>query len=52
MKDREKEIEHLLYLKAELIKKTKKEVKELRTELDDIRGEKRLVRDKNTKWQR
>lgn len=50
MKDREKEILHLLYLKNELIKKTKKEVKELHIELDSIRGEKRLVRDKHSKW--
>ena len=52
MKDREKEIKYLLYLKDELIKQTKKEIKELHMELDEIRGEKRLVRDKHTKWQR
>lgn len=45
-KDREKEIEHLLYLKAELIKQTKKEIKDLHIELEDIRGQKRLTKNK------
>ena len=44
MKDREKEILHLLYLKAELIKQTKKEIKNLNIELEDIRGQKRLTK--------
>ena len=42
MKDREKEIKYLMYLKNELIKQTKKEVKELRTELNQINGYKVL----------
>ena len=42
MKDREKEIKHLMYLKNELIKQTKKEIKELRTELNQINGYKVL----------
>lgn len=46
MKDREKEIRHLLYLKAELIRQTKKEMKKLHTELEDIQGQKRLTRKK------
>ena len=33
MKDRVKEIRHLIYLKSELIKQTKKEIKSLRMEL-------------------
>ena len=44
MQNREKEIEHLLYLKNELIKQTKKEIKKLTIELEDIRGQKRLRR--------
>ena len=42
MKDREKEIKNLMYLKSQLIKETKKEVKELQQELRHINGEKRL----------
>ena len=41
---REKEIKYLLYLKNELIKQTRKEVKELRAELNQINGEKTLKR--------
>ena len=44
MKDREKEIRQLLYLKSELIKQTKKEIKELNYELDDLMGQKRLTK--------
>ena len=46
MKDREKEIEYLLYLKSELIKQTRKEIKQLRIELNTINGYKRLERKK------
>ena len=42
MKDREKEIKYLMYLKNELIKQTKKEIKELRAELNQINGYKVL----------
>lgn len=42
MKDREKEIKYLMYIKNELIKQTKKEVKELRNELNQINGYKVL----------
>lgn len=42
MKDREKEIKYLMYLKNELIKQTKKEIKELRIELNQINGYKVL----------
>lgn len=44
MKDREKEIKHLLYLKGQLIKQTKKEIKELKYELETIYGYKKLER--------
>ncbi|MBQ2871713.1 MAG: hypothetical protein IJS58_04685 [Bacilli bacterium] len=44
---REKEIKYLLYLKKELIKQTRKEVKALRTELDELNGEKTLQRTMN-----
>lgn len=43
-KDREKEIKQLLYFKAQLIKETKKEIKELHYELDTIQGEKRVLK--------
>ena len=46
MRDREKEIEYLLYLKSELIKQTRKEIKQLRIELNTINGYKRLERKK------
>lgn len=36
---REKELKYLLYLKNELIKDTKKEIKQLRSELNQIQGE-------------
>lgn len=42
MKDREKEIKYLMYIKNELIKQTKKEIKELRIELNQINGYKKL----------
>ena len=46
MKDREKEINELLYLKSELIKQTKKEIKQLRQEKNMINGYKKLERNK------
>lgn len=46
MKDREKEIKYLLYLKAELIRQTKKEIKNLHNELEEIAGQKRLSKSK------
>jgi hypothetical protein len=47
--DREKEIKHLIYLKSELIKETKKEIKELHQELDNIQGQKRLEKRREKK---
>lgn len=44
MKDREKEIKYLIYLKSQLIKQTKKEIKNLSNELDDINNQKTLNR--------
>ena len=44
MKDRVKEIEYLIYLKSELIKETKKEIKQLQLEKAEIYGEKRIER--------
>ena len=44
--NRVQEIKHLIYLKNELIKKTKKEIKELQIELNMIYGYKRLERKK------
>ena len=36
MKDREKEIKYLMYLKSEIIKQNKKELKELKRELKKL----------------
>ena len=44
MTDREKKIKRLLYIKSELIRQTKKEIKALREELDSYYGQKRLIR--------
>ena len=44
MKDRLKEIDYLLYLKSELIKQTKKEIKQLKQEKQMIQGYKVLER--------
>ena len=40
MKDREKEIKYLIYVKNEIIKQQKKELKQLRIELEKINIEK------------
>ena len=42
MKDREKELKYLIYLKSQLIKETKKEIKQMQQEIDTINGCKRL----------
>lgn len=49
MKDRVKEIKYLIYLKSELIKHTKKEIKELQREREEIEGQKRLVKNRKGK---
>ena len=36
MKDREKEIKYLMYLKNEIIKQEKKDIKQLRNELNEL----------------
>ena len=46
MKDREKEIKYLLYLKSELIRKTKREMHYLRMELEDLNKQKTMRRKK------
>lgn len=46
MKDRLKEIKYLIYLKSELIKQTKKEIKELQQEANMIIGYKKLEKRK------
>lgn len=46
MKDREKEIKYLIYLKSQLIKQTKKEIKELQQEMNMINGYKKLEKGK------
>lgn len=44
MKDREKEIRYLIYLKTEALKQLKKELKLLSLELKSLEGEKTLRR--------
>ena len=46
MKDREKELKYLIYLKSQLIKETKKEIKQMQQEIDTINGYKRLEKRK------
>lgn len=46
MKNREKELKYLIYLKSELIKETKKEIKQMQQEIDTINGYKRLEKRK------
>ena len=46
MKDREKEIKYLIYLKSELIRQTKKDIKKLSAELEEVTGQKRYTKNK------
>lgn len=46
MKDREKEIKYLLYLKSELIRKTKREMHYLKEELEELNKQKSRRRKK------
>lgn len=48
-KDREKEINYLIYLKSELIKQTKKEIKALQQEKEQLNGYKVLERKREKK---
>ena len=45
-KSREKEIAYLIYLKNQLIKETKKEIKKLQQERDMLNGYKKLEKSK------
>ena len=47
MKDREKEIKYLMYVKNELIRETKKELRDLKYELENLNKQKTLNRKKN-----
>ena len=47
MKDREKEIKYLIYLKSQIIKEEKKNIKALHQELNSLYNQKRLVKNKN-----
>lgn len=49
MKDREKEIKYLMYLKSELIRNTKKEMKQLKAEPEDLNKNKTLERKRGIK---
>lgn len=41
MKDREKELKYLIYLKGQLIKEAKKDIKKYHKEIEEIHKEKR-----------
>lgn len=49
MKDREKELRYLLYLKEQLLKETKKEIKEIQRQIEMEKGYKTLERKKKRK---
>lgn len=42
MKDKEKELKYLIYLKSELIRQTKKELRQLKVELQQEQKQKKL----------
>lgn len=44
MKDREKEIKYLLYFKSEQIRQIKKEMHDLKVELEELNKEKTMTR--------
>lgn len=46
-KEREKEIKYLLYLKSELIRKTKREMHSLKMELEELNKQKTMRRKKD-----
>lgn len=46
MKDREKELRYLIYVKSQLIKQCKKEIKTYQEEINMINGYKRLEKKK------
>ena len=46
MKDREKELRKLIYIKSQLINQCKKEIKTYQEEIDMLNGYKRLERSK------
>ena len=53
MKSKEKELKYLIYLKSELIKQQKKELKELSRQLDELEKEKtkkRIKKYRSSKW--
>ena len=47
MKDKEKELKYLIYIKSLEIKKLKKEIKLLSLELKSLEGQKALIRKKS-----
>lgn len=47
MKNREKEINYLIYLKSKLIQDTKKEIKQLRLEKEKMYGGKKYGNNRN-----
>ena len=49
-KDREKQLKELIYLRSELIKQCKKDIKKYHQELDMINGYKKLEKNKKNKY--
>ena len=47
MKDREKEIKYLMYVKSELIRETRRELRDLKYELESLNKQKTLNRKRN-----
>lgn len=46
MKDKEKELKYLIYLKSQLIKQYKKEIKMYQKEIDMMNGYKKIEKEK------
>lgn len=49
MQDREKELKKLIYIRSQIIKQCKKEIKQYHEELNQINGYKKLEKKRNKK---
>lgn len=49
MQDREKELKKLIYIRSEIIKQCKKEIKQYQEEINMINGYKKLEKKRNKK---
>ena len=50
--DREKELKRLIYLRSELIKECKKDIKKYHQEIEQINGEKRLMKEREKDYEK